>query len=234
MPARYPETLEAFLLDEDARRLIREDQKRWRRCAVELLEREYGFRLLALISHSCGSGVDAEDHLHAFYLHELSAKRTVLEQWEAHRSPLDFFLKKCVVNFTRGQYRRERWRPSGRRAPLREEYTAADPETSDPARILFRSGGASPDKTSPEVLSTAVAAFKKHCAARDLPHYWTVFERHDLRPEAFDHPSHADTAAALGRTRRDVTNWLTRGRALVRRFAEETKQICPWRDAKLL
>ena len=70
-------------------------------------------------------------------------------------------------------------------------------------------------------LVTAVAAFRAHCEARGLEHYWTVLDRHDLRPREFGDPSQDETAAVLGRTRRDVTNWLARARKVLRRFAEQ-------------
>ena len=226
MRTRYPENLEAFLLDEDARRLALEDPKLWRTHVWERVERDYGDRLRDLLPSSFGSGVDAEDFLHAFYLRELSAKRTVLEAWAPRCASLLVFLKACFRNFARtrrGKERRERARLCS--MPRRwEEWVAGDPETSDPVRILSRRdarGKASRREGSSEALSEAIAAFRRHCATRGLEHYWIVFERHDLRPEAFGNPRYADTAAVLGRSRRDVTNWLARARALVRRFYDD-------------
>ena len=226
MSERFADTLVAFLRDGAQRASNGGDTKHWRRTAVELLEYEYDRRLRDWAPYENGGALSADDLVQAFYLRELTAKRTVLEQWDAERGrPLAVFLKKCFQNFVNTEYRRER-RRAFRRFPADAawgEWVADDPETSDPVRILVRrdvAAAPSAETATPEAVDAAGAAFRAYCGARGLGHYWTVFERHDLRPEAFGHPRHADTAVAMGRSRRDVTNWLVRARKWLRRFAE--------------
>ena len=223
MNDRYPESTEVFLQDHDACRLAAEDPKRWRAYAWERVEREYGNRLRDLASsHDFWDGIDAEDRVQVFYEREFSGKRTILMLWEPFRASLWCFLKTCFLNFMRSERRGERrarvlFRPLSTEL---EQWIASDPETSDPARILFPRCDADRRNAASEGVPAAIAAFRAHCEARGLGHYWTVLDRHDLRPQEFGDPSQDETAAVLGRTRRDVTNWLARARKLLRRFAE--------------
>lgn len=73
-----------------------------------------------------------------------------------------------------------------------------------------------------QLLKDAVAAFREDCRERGLSHYFDVFDRHDLHPDRYGHPSYADTAAALGRSASDVKNHLARAR---RRFAQTLRDL---------
>lgn len=108
-------------------------------------------------------------------------------------------------------------------------HVAADARASsepDPAAAFNR-------RWARQLLKDAVAAFREDCRARDLPHHFAVFERHDLAPERFGRPSYAETAAALGHSASDVKNYLTRARrrfaatlrALVRRTVATDEQV---------
>ena len=73
------------------------------------------------------------------------------------------------------------------------------------------------------LIQEAIEVFKEECRTENLPHYYEVFERHDLHPQRFENPSYQDTATALGYANsRIVTNHLARAR---RKFRDTVRKL---------
>lgn len=63
-----------------------------------------------------------------------------------------------------------------------------------------------------EIFDDAVTAFRRYCGDKGKNHYFQVFERHILSTDAGKTPSHEETAAELGISTKDVSNYLDRAK----------------------
>lgn len=63
-----------------------------------------------------------------------------------------------------------------------------------------------------ELFDDAVLAFRRYCGDKGKPHYLLVFERHVLVGGRQGTPSYEETAAELGISAKDVSNYITRAK----------------------
>jgi len=63
-----------------------------------------------------------------------------------------------------------------------------------------------------EMFDDAVTAFRRYCGDKGRVHYFRVFERHVLSGEKAETPSYEETAAELGVSVKDVSNYLGRAK----------------------
>lgn len=161
---------------------------------------------------------DRDDLAQAFFLRFL--EQDWLDRLDRSRGSLRGFLMAALRNFVL----KERQRAS-RRHP--ESPLTRLVSSGHIAESLAVSSADDPDRNFSRewarlLMVDAVAAFRADCQLHGLGHYFAVFERHDLHPDQFGHPSYEATAQALGCSRRDVTNHLTRAR---KRFSK-TLRAC--------
>lgn len=177
-----------------------------------------------------GHDDDADDLTQAFFTHFL--EKGILDILDQEKGAFRAFLRKSLANFVKSATReRKRHAPTGVLTRLGEPR---DDATADDAP-LPASQQRDPDMHSPEeifdracakrLINDAVAAFRQQCLDRRQSHYFTVFERHLWQPEQFGNPSYRESAEALGRTEKDVTNHLHRAkRAFHKLLLERVRQ----------
>ena len=139
---------------------------------------------------------------------------------------LDFLEKNWLDMLARGKGRfRGFLRTSINHFLINRKRRARPPMASLPDDDLVPSGEPTPEQTfdrtwARQIVDRALADFRTECAERDLPHYWTAFERHVLDESCLS-PTVRETAELLGVAPKDAANYLYRART---RFAELVRE----------
>jgi RNA polymerase sigma factor (sigma-70 family) len=183
------------------------------RDAVKMLVRTWGVR----------DENQADDLVQEYFTRFL--EKDWLNQLDRDRGRFRAFLRVSVRHFLLNEKDKQRRRPS--HVPIATEHGDDDLRGApEPA-----SKEAGPEEAfnrawARALMAKAVANFELLCQERELSHYWSVFDRHVLRPDEFNQPSYSETAKALGMTEEDVTRYLHRARNkfsnVVREMIRET------------
>lgn len=194
------------------------------KCLEELAGKYYEpIRVYIAAKSRVTEPADLDDLAQAFFHRFL--EKSLLDILDRDKGSLRGFLMRTVDRFILDEKRRgarhNSSSPMTRGKNLHSTESEVDNKTPSPEDGFNR-------LWAEELMRDVFAAFKAECMDHGKRHYYQVAEQQLLHPDRYDNPTYADTAASLGISEKDVSNYLHRSRnilkELTRRMIRNTVQ----------
>lgn len=154
---------------------------------------------------------DLDDLTQTFFQRFL--ERSLLDILDRDKGSLRGFLMRTVDRFVLDEKRRgvrhNAASPLARSKSLQYAESEVDDKSPSPADSFNR-------LWAEDLMRDVFAAFKAECLDHGKRHYYQVAEQQLLDPDKFGNPTYIDTAASLGITEKDVSNYLHRSKNILR------------------
>ena len=182
------------------------------KCLEELAKKYYEpIRAYIGVWSQARQASDVDDMTQDFFHRFL--EKNMLDMLDRSQGTLRGFLLVTVRRFVLDEMRRgSRSNPNSpltRHNSLQYSETVVDDTAPSPEDALNY-------QWAEDLMADIFAAFKAECQDHGKKHYYLVAEQQLLRPENFSFPTYADTAASLGISEKDVSNYLHRSRNILK------------------